>query len=86
MIKEVELTQAQSNEFNLARLGYYVKVRTLWNQAKKKNDFKFDIVQYEKDKEVLIQVGKKIFSCGEKEAIKERDKVVLFYLNKVKNE
>jgi hypothetical protein len=85
MTKETPLTQAQENEFTLNRLGYYCKVRSVWNQAKKKNDFKFDIVQYENNKEVLIQAGKKLFSCGEIEAIRERDKVISYYLNKIKN-
>jgi hypothetical protein len=86
MTKETPLTQAQESEFCLNRLGYYCKVRSVWNQSKKKNDFKFDIVQYENDKEVMIQAGKKIFSCGELEAIKERDKVIEYYLNKLKSE
>lgn len=86
MTKETPLTQAQENEFNLNRLGYYCKVRSVWSQAKKKSDFKFDIVKYENDKEVMIQQGKKVFSCGELEAIKERDKVISYYLNKIKNE
>lgn len=80
------LTHAQENEFTLNRLGYYCKVRSVWNQAKKRNDFKFDIVQYENDKEVLIQQGKKVFPIGELEAIKERNKIIEYYLNKIKSE
>lgn len=85
-LKETQLTQAQINEFSLNVLGYYVKVRSIWNQAKKKNDYKFDVISYENDKEVIIQQGKKLFSCGEVEAISERNCVIEYYLNKVKNE
>lgn len=89
--KETQLTQAQTNEFEFARLGYHCKVREkyTWNNTLKKNirdGFFFDIVQYEDGKEKLIQAGKKLFSCGEIEAIKERDKIIEFYLKKVKNE
>jgi len=87
--KETQLTQAQSNEFEFARLGYFCKVKEkhTWNNILKKSirdGFLFDIVQYEYGKEKLIQAGKKLFSCNEIEAIKERDKVIDFYLNKVK--
>jgi hypothetical protein len=84
MTKETPLTQEQENEFTLNRLGYYCKVRSVWSQTKKKNDFKFDIIKYENDKEVLIQAGRKLFSCGELEAIKQRDSIIEYYLNKIK--
>ena len=85
MIKDVQLTKAQENEFLLNRLGYYVKVRDKWDNVRKKKSFLFDIVQYYDDKEVLIQAGKKVFAIGELEAIKQRDKIIEFYLNKLKN-
>jgi len=85
MTKETPLTQEQSNEFILNRLGYYCKVRERWNNTRKKKDFMFDIVQYDNDQEVLIQQGKKIFPINEFEAIKERDKIIQYYLNKLKN-
>jgi len=84
--KETPLTQEQINEFSLNALGYYVKVREVWNNARKKKDFKFDVVMYECDEEKVIQAGKKVFQCGEIEAIKERNKIISYYLNKVKNE
>lgn len=82
--KEPQLTQEHINEFSLNSLGYYVKVREIWNNTRKKKDFKFDVISYENDKEIIIQQGKKVFSCNEIEAIKERDKIIEFYLNKVK--
>lgn len=83
--KETPLTEAQINEFELARLGYHCKVDTIWNNARKKNDWKFSITKEEEWKEVVIQVGRKVFSCNEIEAIKERDKIIAFYLKKIKN-
>lgn len=83
--KETQLTQEQINEFELARLGYHVRVDTVWNNARKKNDWKFSITKEEDGKEVVVQAGKKLFSCNEIEAIKERDKIITFYLNKLKN-
>lgn len=85
MTKETPLTQEQENEFTLARLGYHVKVSEKWNNTRKKKDYMFSIIQYEDGKEKIIQEGKKLFSCGELEAIKERDKVISYYLNKIKN-
>lgn len=85
MTKEQLLTQEQINEFTLNRLGYYVKVREVWNNTRKKKDFKFDIIQYDNDQEVIIQKGTKVFSCGEAEAIKKRNEIISFYLNKIKN-
>lgn len=87
--KETQLTQSQSNEFEFARLGYFCKVKEkyTWNNTLKKNirdGFLFDILQYEDGKEKLIQAGKKLFSCNEIEAIKERNVVIEYYLNKVK--
>jgi len=80
---------AFNNEYESNRLGYYCKVKEKWtwsNTLKKniRDGFLFDIVQYEGEQEVIIQAGKKVFSCSETEAIKERDKVIEFYLNKVK--
>lgn len=86
MIKDQPLTQEQSNEFQLNHLGYYCKVRSVWNRARNKSDYSFDIIQYDNDKEVLIQQGKKLFACNEIEAINERDKIISYYLKKVKNE
>jgi hypothetical protein len=83
--KETPLTQEQSNEFEFARLGYYCRVDTVWNNTRKKNDWKFSITKEEDGKEVIIQAGKKLFQCNEIEAIKERDKIITFYLNKLKN-
>ncbi len=85
MTKEQPLTQEQDNEFALNRLGYYVKVREVWNNTRKKKDFLFDIIQYDNDQEVIIQKGTKAFSCGEMEAIKKRNEIISFYLNKIKN-
>ena len=88
--KETSLTSAQIQEFNLNRLGYYCKVREDWqwnNDLRKKvrKGFLFDIIQYEDIKEVIIQKGTKLFSCGEKEAMVERDKEIESYLKKLKN-
>lgn len=83
-MKEQQLTIAQQNEFALNKLGYYCKVRTVWNGIRKKNDFKFDIIQYDDDQEVIIQKGQKLFSIGELEAINQRDKVIEYYLTKLK--
>lgn len=83
--KETPLTEAQINEFELARLGYHVKVDTIWNNTRKKNDWKFSITKEEDEKEVVIQQGKKLFQCNEIEAIKERNKIIAFYLKKIKN-
>jgi len=89
MLKETQLTKSQTNEFEFARLGYFCKVKEkyTWNSTLKKNirdGFLFDIVQYEDGKEKIIQAGKKVFSCSEIEAIKERNRVIEYYLNKVK--
>ena len=86
MIKEQPLTPAQSNEFTLNHLGYYCKVRSIWNRARNKSDFSFDIVQYDNDKEVIIQKGTKVFPLGEHEAIKKRNEIINFYLKKIQNE
>ncbi len=80
------LTQEQENEFALNRLGYYCRVRSVWNNTRKKNDFMFDIVHIENDIEAMIQKGTKVFSVNETEGIKQRDKIINFYLNKLKNE
>lgn len=79
------LTSEQIQEFELNRLGYYCKVRSVWDGNRKKNSFKFDIIQYENDKEVIIQKGTKVFSVGEIEAIKKRNAVIGYYLNKLEN-
>lgn len=84
-IGDAFLTQEQSNEFELNRLGYYVKVREVWNNTRKKKDFLFDIIQYDNDQEVIIQKGTKVFSCGEIEAIKKRNEIIDYYLKKLKN-
>jgi hypothetical protein len=83
--KEVEPSQAQLNEFELNKLGYYVKVREKFNVQRKKKDFSFDIVQYKDDKEVMVQKGTKVFPIGEFEAIAKRDEIIEYYLKKVKN-
>ena len=83
---DTENTVAQENEFKLNRMGFYCKVRTLFNKSRGKNDYLFSIVQYEDGKEKVIQEDKKPFSCGELEAIKERDIAIQYYLNKLKNE
>lgn len=77
------LTQEQEREFELNRLGYYCKVRTVWDGNRKKNSFKFDIIQYENDKEVIIQKGIKVFPLPEQEAIRKRNEIISFYLKKV---
>jgi hypothetical protein len=46
MIKETPLTLAQENEFTLNRLGYYCKVRSVWNQAKYEEDADNDLEGY----------------------------------------
>ena len=79
------LTQAQENEFLLNRLGYYCRVRSIWNNTRKKNDFMFDIVRIENDIETMIQKGTKVFSVNETEGITQRDQIIEFYLNKLKN-
>ncbi len=89
-IKETPLTPAQSNEFQLNHLGYYCKVNEewAWNNTLKKNarkGFKFDIIQYANDKEVMVQRGTRLFECGELEAIKRRNEEIEYYLNKLKN-
>jgi hypothetical protein len=83
--KEVKPTQAQLNEFELNRLGYYVKVREKFNVQRKKKDFSFDIVQYKDDKEVMVQKGSKVFPVGEFEAMAKRDEIIEYYLKKLKN-
>jgi len=83
--KETPLTSAQIQESDLNRLGYYCKVRSVWDGNRKKNSFKFDIIQYENDKEIIIQKGTKLFSCGEKEAMVERNKEIESYLKILKN-
>lgn len=77
------LTQAQSNEFTLNRLGYYCRVRTVWNQSRKKSDFKFEIIRYNNDQEVSVYKDNLLHSCGEIEAMKERNKFIEGYLKKV---
>ena len=91
MTKETPLTQEQQNEFTLNRLGYYCKVKEkwTWNNSLRKNirdGFLFDIVQYYDNKEVMVQEGVKVFPIGELEAIIQRDKVISYYLNKIKSE
>jgi hypothetical protein len=83
--KEVKPSQAQLNEFELNKLGYYVKVREKFNVQRKKKDFSFDIVQYKDDKEVMVQKGTKVFPIGELEAIAKRGQIIEYYLKKVKN-
>jgi hypothetical protein len=83
--KEVKPSQAQLNEFELNRLGYYCSVKEKWNNQRKKKDFTFDIVQYKDDKEVMVQKGAKVFPIGEFEAIAKRDEIIEYYLKKVKN-
>lgn len=80
-----ELTKEQENEFLLNRLGYYCRVRSIWNNTRKKNDFMFDIVHIKNDIETVIQKGTKVFSVNETEGIKQRNKIIEFYLNKLKN-
>ncbi len=83
--KETELSQAQLNEFELNKLGFYVKVREKFNVQRKKKDFSFDIVQYKDDKEVMVQKGTKVFPIGELEAIGKRNEIIEYYLKKLKN-
>ena len=83
--KEVNPSQAQLNEFELNRLGYYVKVREKFNVQRKKKDFSFEIIQYKDDKEVMVQKGAKVFPIGELEAIAKRNEIIEYYLKKVKN-
>ena len=83
MIKEQPLTLAQSNEFTLNHLGYYCRVRSIWSRTRNKSDFSFDIIQYDNDKEVIIQKGTKVFPLSEHEAIKKRNEIISFYLKKV---
>jgi hypothetical protein len=83
MIKEQPLNTEQVNEFTLNRLGYYCKVKTVWDSVRKKNSFKFDIIQYEDCQEVIIQKGTKAFPLTEHEAIRKRDEIISFYLKKV---
>lgn len=90
MIKETPLAPAQSNEFQLNHLGYYCKVNEEWQwnnllKRKVRKGFKFDIIQYENCKEVMVQRGTRLFECGELEAIKRRNEVIEYYLNKLKN-
>lgn len=84
--KETPLTQAQINEFELNRLGYYCKVRESWNRKRKWWDFRFDFVRYDNDIEEVITKGTLIYECGESEAIKKRDIAIEYYLKKVKDE
>jgi len=86
MIKDQTLTQEQSNEFKLNSLGYYCKVRSVWNRARNKSDYSFDIIQYNNDQEVVIQKGTKVFPLPEHEAIKKRNEIINFYLKKIQNE
>lgn len=79
------LTPEQEREFQLNRLGYYCIVRSSWNNARKKNDFLFDIIKYDNDQEVMIQKGTKVFPLSEHEAIKRRNEVIEYYLKKLKN-
>ena len=83
--KEVKPSQAQVNEFELNRLGYYCSVKEKWNNQRKKKDFSFDIVQYKDDKEVMVQKGAKVFPIGEFEAMAKRDEIIDYYLKKLKN-
>jgi hypothetical protein len=83
--KETKPSQAQLNEFELNRLGYYVKVREKFNVQRKKKDFSFEIIQYKDDKEVMVQKGAKVFPIGELEAIEKRNEIIEYYLKKVKN-
>lgn len=80
-----ELTKEQENEFALNRLGYYCRVRTQWNQKRHKSDYLFDIVIIENDQDVVIRRGTRAFEADVIGAIKERDKVIEMYLNKLKN-
>lgn len=80
-----ELTKEQENEFLLNRLGYYCRVRSIWNNTRKKNDFMFDIARIENNIETIIQKGTKVFSVNETEGIIQRNKIIEFYLNKLKN-
>lgn len=79
------LTQAQLNEFELIRLGYYCKVRSKWDQATKKNGWMFDIVKYENDQEVIIKKGTIVFNIGENEGIVKRNQIIESYLKNLKN-
>lgn len=83
---DTEITIAQVNEFELNKMGFYCKVRTSYNKSRGKNDFLFDIITYNNNEEVIVKKGSVHFPIGELEAIKERDKIIEFYLNKVKNE
>ena len=83
--KEVKPSQAQVNEFELNRLGYYCSVKEKWNNQRKKKDFSFDIVQYKDDKEVMVQKGTKVFPIGEFEAMEKSDEIIEYYLKKLKN-
>jgi hypothetical protein len=84
--KETKPSQAQNNEFELNRIGYYCKVREKWNNQTKKKDFSFDIIKYIEQKEVIVQKGSKLFQIGELEAIQKRNEIIEYYLKKVKNE
>lgn len=84
------LTQAQLNEFELIRIGYYCKVREEWewNKELKKSirkGFKFDIVQYEDDQEVVIKKGTVLFNIGENEGVIKRNQIIESYLKNLKN-
>lgn len=79
----IALTPEQIREFKLNRLNYYCKVREAWNNQRKKKDYSFDIIRYQDGEEIMMHKGTKIFPISENEAIKKRNEIIEYYLNKL---
>jgi len=82
----MSLTKEQINEFNLNRLGYYVKIKQEFDKQDKKSKYRFYIVKEEDYKEELIQEGKKLFPIDFCSNCKTRNEIIEAYLKKVKKE